>query len=337
MGFGDAAQSFASLLIEKEAEIQNVYGVRPIVTAITTKTRGSLYRPQGIDLVLALKDIAQKGRFNDEREDFSSFLSIDVVEKAEYDVLVELTPLNIFSGQPAIQHIEGALIRGKDAITANKGPLAWAYQSLKSLGEKNNCIFLYETTVMDGTPVFNMAQENLRLCKVLEIEGILNSTTNYILEELALGKEIDHIMKEGKDRGFIEADPKMDTQGWDASAKLVALMNVLMDTNMTPDQISRKGIDGISFEKIQEAKSRGKVIKLVCRGEIKEGKAIGVVEPLEVDEKALLGSISGTSSVVSITTDLMGKISIVEHEPEILQTGYGVLSDLLRLLVIKAR
>lgn len=337
LGFGNAAQSFASLIIEKGEEIQNDYGFLPIITAITTKSRGSLYNPHGINLEEALEDLNLNGHFNGEGEDFSLFSSFDVVEKAEYDVLIELTPLNIFSGEPAIQHIKGAFNRGKDVVTANKGPIAWAFQSLKELAQEKGSLFLYETTVMDGTPVFNMVQETLRLCKVLEIEGILNSTTNYILEELALGKPMDDIMEEGKKRGFIEADPEMDTQGWDGAAKLTALMNVLMNANMTPDQIRRKGIDGINIDTLEDAKLRGKTIKVVCRGEVKEGEIVGSVEPVEVDEKGLLGSIRGTSSVVSITTDLMGKVSIVEHDPEILQTGYGVLSDLLRILVAKAR
>ncbi|MDX9888986.1 MAG: hypothetical protein RBS51_06990 [Anaerovoracaceae bacterium] len=337
LGFGNAAQSFASLLIEKEGKIQNIYGVKPIVTAITTKSRGSLYNPGGLDLEKALEDMALNGHFNEGEKDFSYFSSFDVVEKAEYDVLVELTPLNIFSGEPAIQHIKGAFARGKDVITANKGPIAWAFQSLKALAQDKNSLFFYETTVMDGTPVFNMVQETLRLCRVLEIEGILNSTTNYILEELALGKDMDEIMEEGKRRGFIEADPDMDTQGWDSAAKLTALMNVLMGANMTPDQIRPKGIEGISLDTIKEAQGRGKIIKLICRGEIIDGKILGFVEPREVDEGSLLGGIKGTSSVVSITTDLMGKVSIVEHDPEILQTGYGVLSDLLRLLVEKGK
>ena len=337
LGFGNAAQSFTSLLLDKEGGIYKDYGVKPLVTAIATRTRGSLYNPQGIDLRQALEDIALKGHFTEGGEGFSSFSSFDVVEKAEYDVLIELTPLNILSGEPAIQHIKGAFARGKDVITANKGPIAWAFQSLKELAQENGSLFFYETTVMDGTPVFNMVQETLRMCKVLEIEGILNSTTNYILEELALGKAIDEIMEEGKGRGFIEADPDMDTQGWDGAAKLTALMNVLMGANMTPDQIRRKGIDGISLDTIKEAQGRGKTIKLICRGEIIDGKIVGFVEPREVDEGSLLGGIKGTSSVVSITTDLMGKVSIVEHDPEILQTGYGVLSDLLRLLVEKGK
>lgn len=337
LGFGDAAKSFAGLLIDKEAEIQELYGVKPIVTAITTKSRGSLYNPQGIDLKKALNDIAVSGHFDEEGEGYSSFSSIEISEKAEYDVLVELTPLNILTGEPAIQHIKGALNRGKDAITANKGPIAWAYQSLKDLAREKGGLFFYETTVMDGTPVFNMVQENLRLCKVIEIEGILNSTTNYILEELALGKSLDKIMEEGKRRGFIEANPAMDTEGWDGAAKLTALMNVLMDCDMTPDKIHRKGIEGITYEAIETAKSRGKVIKVLCKGRIENGKTVGSVEPIEVDEKGLFGSIRGTSSVVSITTDLMGKVSIIEHDPEIQQTGYGVLSDLLRLLVEKQK
>jgi len=125
----------------------------------------------------------------------------------------------------------------------------------------------------------------------------------------------------------------MDIEGWDAAAKVTALMNVLMDAGITPKDIVRKGIEGITEKDVRQAESRGKVIKLVCNGRIVDGKPVGSVGPLEIERGDFLASIDGTSSVVSITTDLMGTVSIIEHNPEIEQTAYGIFSDLIRVIV----
>lgn len=122
-------------------------------------------------------------------------------------------------------------------ITANKGPIAWKFAALRDMAaQKPGCRFFYETTVMDGTPVFNFVEKTLQMAEVTEVSGILNSTTNYILEEMAAGKEYDEIIRKGQEIGFIEADPAMDIEGYDAAAKITALLNVLMDAEITPDQ-----------------------------------------------------------------------------------------------------
>jgi homoserine dehydrogenase len=257
---------------------------------------------------------------------------MEIAENVDYDILFELTPLEIFSGQPAIDHIKAALSRKKHAVSANKGPIAWAYESLSDLAEKNKVLFYHETTVMDGTPLFNLVDETLKFCKIKEVKGILNSTTNFVLEEIAKGKPYKEVIEEGKKRGFVEEDPAMDIEGWDAAAKTAALLNVLMGANITPLDVDRKGIEDIDYEQIKEAEKRGNMIKLICYGGIEDGKVVARVKPEEVNKNSLLATITGTTSIVSITTDLMGTISIVEHEPEIEQTAYGVFSDLVRVL-----
>lgn len=334
LGFGNAGRAFAELLLDKQEEIREAYGCGVKVVAIATGSRGSLVNEKGIDLNQALSDMKDTGRFNADSSDYSRLNAMEIATQAGYDVLVELTPLAIFSGQPAISHITAALSRKKHAITANKGPIAWAFESLRSLAAENGVRFYYETTVMDGTPVFNLVEENLRLCRVNEVKGILNSTTNFILEGLAKGRDYDEVILEGQAKGFVEADPSMDVDGWDAAAKTAALLNVLMGADITPDRIERQGIGDITAEQIRDAESRGKVIKLLCRGtKDKNGKVTGKVGPEEISKNELLATISGTSSVVSITTDLMGTVSVVEHDPEIQQTGYGIFSDLIRLIV----
>ncbi|MDD3169860.1 MAG: hypothetical protein PHC91_10430 [Eubacteriales bacterium] len=333
LGFGNAGRAFAELLLNKKEEIKQAYSCDVKVVAIATGSRGSLVNVAGIDLSKACRDMETLCRFDTDSRDYSEMISMEIADTVEYDLLIELTPLAIFSGQPAIDHIKAALNRGKHAVTANKGPIAWAFEDLRRLAEEQGVRFYYETTVMDGTPVFNLVEETLRMCRVTEVSGILNSTTNFILEELAKGKDYDAVIMEGKERGFVEADPSMDVEGWDAAAKTAALLNVLMGAGITPDQMDRKGIEDITIEQIRDAEARGKVIKLLCRGTIENGKVIGRVAPEEIDKNELSATIAGTSSVVSITTDLMRTISIVEHDPGIEQTGFGVFSDLIRVIV----
>jgi homoserine dehydrogenase len=243
-----------------------------------------------------------------------------------------LTPLDIKTGQPAISHIEAALVRGKDVITANKGPIAHDYARLKRLAMQNGCSFYYETTVMDGTPVFNLVHDTLKFCTVTEVGGILNSTTNFILEEMERGLPMDQILEKGRELGFVEADPLMDIEGYDSAGKITALLNVLMEANLTPDQIDRKGIEEITYKDIRDASEKGCKIKLVCKGWREHGKVMGKVAPELVPLTHLYATVNGTSSILSITTDLMGKLTIIEEEPEILQTAYGVFSDLVRIV-----
>lgn len=332
LGFGNVGQAFIKLLLSKQNDIFNSFNNEVLVTAISTKSKGCLINENGINLNKALDDVNKYNKFDDKSSEYTSLSSMEIAEKADYDVLIELTPLMIFSGQPAIDHIKTAILRKKHAISANKGPIAWAYEELKNLALKKEVLFYFETTVMDGTPVFNLVDETLRFCKVTEINGILNTTTNFVLEEMAKGNDYNLIIEEGKKRGFVEADPSMDIEGFDAAAKTAALLNVLMNANITPLDVDRKGIEGITMEQIKMAEERGNTIKLLCHGKIENNNVYAKVSPEEVSNKSMLSTINGTTSVVSITTDLMGTVSIVEHEPEIEQTAYGVFSDLLRVL-----
>lgn len=332
LGFGNVGQAFAKLLTEKQEEIISKFNTKIMVTAISTKSKGCLINEKGIDLLGALHDLEKFNHFDRNKSDYKEMSSMDVAKGIDYDILFELTPLQIFSGQPAIGHIKSALNRKKHAVSANKGPIAWAFEELRNLAKENGVLFYYETTVMDGTPIFNLVDETLKFCKVTEVKGILNTTTNFVLEEVAKGKSFDDAIKEGKRRGFVEEDPSMDIEGWDAAAKTTALLNVLMGANITPSDVDRQGIEHITYEQIKEAEKRGKVIKLICHGNIENGKVIATVKPEEIEKNSLYATVTGTTSMVSIKTDLMGTVSIVEHDPEIEQTAYGVFSDLIRVL-----
>lgn len=332
LGYGVAGKAFARILNQTHDDILKKTGYDVKVVAITTGSRGSLLSMDGIDLAEATRQLEEEGRFDETSPQFTTMNSMDVVENVDYDVVLELTPLNIRTGLPAADHIRKALARGKHAVSANKGPIAWYYRELRDLAKEKGVCFFFETTVMAGTPVFNMADNCLQYCKIDRVEGIFNATTNYILKEMTKGVPMEQILKAGREGGFMEADISMDTEGWDATAKLTVLLNVLMDAGITPDMIDRTGIGNVTEKDIADAAKRGNVIKLLCSGSMDEdGHVTGKVAPAEVpacdvfaDEKLV--------AVLSLYTDLMGKLTILQYGLETTQTGYGVFADLVRVL-----
>jgi len=332
VGFGNAAREFCRMLVTKTLEIKASTGYEVKVTAIAGRSKGSIINSKGINLVKALMEAESSGRFDVSAEDTVKMETLQVIENCSANILVELSTLSIYDGEPAITHIETAFKKGMHVITGNKGPIAWKYQKLRDYSKERDLQFLYETTVMDGTPIFNLVKNTLPGCKVLSFKGILNSTTNFVLEEMESGNSYEDAIIEAKRRGFAEEDPTMDIDGWDAAAKTAALLNVLMDTNINPTEIDRQGIAHITLKDIEIAKEKQCKIKLLCEGYIEDNIAKGKVHPVYISNKDILSNIDATSSILGITTDLMGEVQIIEKNPEIQQTAYGIYSDLLTLI-----
>jgi len=146
------------------------------------------------------------------------------------------------------------------------------------------------------------------------------------------GCSFETALTEAKRRGFAEADASLDIDGWDAAAKTAAIANVLMGADIKPIDIARQGIGAITPGEIADARSQNKKIKLVCEAKLSEGMIKVSVAPALIDIKDVYSNIDATSSIITINTDLMGTISIIEQNPEIEQTAYGIYSDLLTLI-----
>lgn len=331
-GFGHAAQAFCRMLLQQESYLLKTHHAQVVVTAIATRSRGALIDSGGIDLRGALDEISEKGFLTPAHELQAKSDTLTCIRESGAQIFIELSTLSIDDGQPAISHIESALELGMHVITANKGPIAWDYHRLKSLADKQERQLLHETVVMDGTPVFNLVRKTLPGCQILSFKGILNSTTNFILEEMEKGRPYEEAVREAQRRGFAEADPSLDVDGWDAAAKTSALMNVLMNAHVTPLDIHRTGIGDITQKELQSAESKGCKIKLLCEGWVEDGHLRGKVYPALINRQDLFSTIDATSSILSLTTDLMGEMCIVERSPKIEQTAYGIYSDLLTLL-----
>ena len=327
-GYGNVGQAFTRMLAKRVEYIEEKYGLTPVITAVCTARRGSLVIPEGID--------TQKLDAGEYDSIFDKSLStFDVIDNADYDILVELTPLNIETGQPATDHFRHAMSRGKHVITANKGPIAWHYREMRDLAKACGVQLCYEATLMDGIPVYNLVEDTLQGCVITEVKGIFNATTNFLLRELENGVDFEEAVRKGQDEGFVEADPSLDIDGWDAAGKLTALMNVVMDAHINPMEIDRTGIRDITAEDVAAAKAEGKRYKLICHGYYDEnGNPVGSVAPQLVDSESIYSTINATESSVTFTTDLMGDVTVIEHEhyPDIDHTAYGILSDLLRIL-----
>jgi len=258
--------------------------------------------------------------------------TLEIIESSDANLMVELTTLNIESGQPAIDHIKAAFSAGMSVVTANKGPVAFAYSTLSSMARLKGVFFRFEGTVMDGTPVFSFVEKTLPGCEIIGIRGLLNSTSNFILGEMARGKSMREALKGAKRLGITEEDPTMDVDGWDAAAKITALANVLMDARSNPNKVDRVGIGDVTSETVAEALNKNKRIKLIASAERIEAEVKTKVHPGIVGPDHIFWSVDGTSSAISLETDLMGEITIIERNPTLAQTAYAVFSDMLLIV-----
>jgi homoserine dehydrogenase len=244
------------------------------------------------------------------------------VERSRADVAFEASSLNAATGEPAIEHIKAALELGAHAVTANKGPIVHAFNELTSLASGKGRKFLYEATVMDGVPIFSMFPLGLPAMDIRGFSGVLNSTTN-------VGRSFDDAIRRAQAMGIAETDPTADLDGWDSAVKIVVMTIVLLGVPIRLEQVRRTGIRELSEEKIRSVRSSGMRYKLVCRAERRGGGVECGVQPELLLASDPLANLEGSSSAVRFDMDVFS-LSMVEHNPGIEATGYGLLADFLR-------
>lgn len=334
MGFGNVSQAFVRLVEQKSTELASQYGVNFTFTAIATGGHGRAINPEGIDAQKAL-DLYQKDQSLDSLSASNAPRDIEeFIFRSGADFLLENSPVNYQTGEPALTHIRSALKNGIHAVSANKGPVAHAYGELTALAKEHHVHFLFESAVMDGAPIFSVFREALPAMQVEGFEGILNSCTNLLIEHMEDGETFEDAVAYAQSIGITETDPSGDIDGWDAAIKVAALANVLMDTPMKPQDVQREGIRDLSQTEIQQAQRDGQRWKLVCRAEKKNGMVIASVAPEMVPSKSPLYSVNGTSSFIVFRTDVLPGLGILESHPGPDTTAYGLLADILNILKI---
>jgi len=217
-------------------------------------------------------------------------------------------------------------------VTANKGPLAHAYRELRDRAAVKRRGFFFESTVMDGSPIFAAAREGLQGADLISFRAILNSTTNFILTAMETGTSFDVAVRQAQAMGVAEADPSNDVDGWDAATKTAVLVNVLMGGDLRPADVDRTGIRGVTPQMLQEAIAKNQRIKLLCRA-WREGDLIKTrvaPEPVSVTDPFAL--VTRTNSILRLSFNVLPGLTFIEEDSGAETTAYGVLADLLSVV-----
>ena len=328
VGFGNVGRAFLRLMIAKEPELRRKYDIRWRLTGVATRRVGWFADADGFNPIALLN-----GHWPSRAADSTPPKDVrEWLERAKADVFFEASSLEAQTGQPALDHLMAALQGGAHAISANKGPVVHGYRELSALAKEKNRKFLFESTVMDGVPIFSLFPLGLPATELRGFHGVLNSTTNVVLTEIEKGRTFADAVQRAQALGIAETDPTADLDGWDAAVKLTALAIVLMGADVKLQQVKRTGIRELSEGKIRAVRAAGMRYKLVCRAERRGDSVQCCVQPELLLASDALAGLEGTSSAIRFDLDMFG-LSIVEHNPGIEATAYGLLADLVRVAV----
>jgi homoserine dehydrogenase len=331
IGFGNVGQGFAEILVEKGDDLARRYGLQLQIIAVSDFLKGSVYNPQGLDLVGLLAAVHTDGDLRNVEASQRGWDALQTIRSSNADVIIELSYTDLETGQPALDHIRAALENGKHVVTSNKGPVALHYRELKSLADEKGLQIGVEGTVMSGTPALHLAQDLLAGAGIKRIQGILNGTTNYILTHMETGASYADALADAQARGYAEADPTGDVEGYDAAGKAVILANLLMDAALSMADVQRQGISKLTPQDIKEAASAGERWKLIAQVEQTDDAVKASVQPLRLPTSHPLASVSGATNAITYTTDLLGDVTLVGPGAGRMETGYAIISDLLAI------
>ncbi|MEE8378118.1 MAG: homoserine dehydrogenase [Candidatus Aminicenantaceae bacterium] len=331
VGFGTVGQGLAELILEKEASLSKNFGLKYSVVGISDELKGSLLNKNGLDLRQALEKTKAGKKITDDAKDSFDGDALEMTRQANADVMLEATYTDIKTGEPAASHVREALEQGQHVVTTNKGPVALFYRELSELARQKKKKFLFEGTVMSGTPVLNLIRETLAGSEVLEIKGILNGTTNYILTRMEEGLSYEDALNKAQELGYAEAVPDADVLGWDALAKVTILAKVVFGADGQPFDYPCEGITGITATAIADALNRGKRFKLI--GKVwREGDYVKAsVGPEEIDLTHPLAGVMGAANALTVSTDTLGDVTIVGPGAGKKETGFSMLIDLIAI------
>ena len=324
VGYGVVGKGVTTILARRYAEKVKDYGFNPKIVAIAD-IDGAVINPRGLspeklEVLKQTRPISSDPEFG-----HPEMSALDVIESVEAEVVVEVTPVNIKNGEPALSHITKAFKTGKHVVTTNKGPLALAMPALTELAEYNNVYLRFSGTVGGGTPMLEFAKRCLAGDKILAIRGILNGTTNYILTEMSQNRvTFQEALTNAQKLGYAEREPSMDIDGFDTACKVVILSNWIMNKKVTLKDVDITGIRNVSLQALDEASKRGNTIKLI--GSI-DGNT-PTVKPMEIAKNNPL-CVSGVLNAVTFYTEYAGEETIIGKGAGGMETASAVLRDLL--------
>ncbi len=332
IGFGNVGQGFTRILAKKREELIRKHNFNFKLIAIADPITGNAYDERGLNLNGIVRQLDLKGNIRDLEGVRKDIDSLFIIKETDVDIIVEVTPTNIETGEPGMTHIKTALEYGKHVVTSNKGPIALAYRELMNLAYRKDVCLRFEGTVMSGTPSLSLAREALAGCEISKIQGIVNGTTNFILTKMEEGMTYSDALKLAQQLGYAETDPTADVEGWDAAVKAVILANTVMDGDITIKDVEREGITKITVDDIKNALSEGYRIKLLAVVEKAEDGIKASVKPTRVALTHPLANIMGVTNALTFTTDHLGEVTLIGPGAGRIETGQAILSDILHIV-----
>lgn len=329
IGFGAVHRHCCQILLEKAGELHDRYGFAPVVVGVAD-SGGAVHRPEGLDLQ-ALLAHKQSGH---SVSTFSGGRPLadaqTLARSAGYDLLLEASPVKLSDGEPALTCVRAALTQGRSVVLANKAPLVLDYAGLHGLARRHGARLAFSATVCGGLPVINVGQRDLVGATIIRVEGIFNSTTNYILCQMAAGKSYASALAEAQRRGIAEADPALDVGGWDTANKLVIIANAILGVATTLSDVKVAGIDGLQGKTNLLDPRWDDTIKLVARAERQANDSYALsVRPEALSNDHFLACVSDWQMGIGFYTDIYEEIYLKIDEKGPLATAAAMLRDVL--------
>ncbi len=335
IGFGVVGQGLAELLGAKRDMLRHDFDVEVSLVSVATGHDGFLYREEGLNIPTLLELAATRQPLTSHPDVRRWKSALEGLRATGGDVLAEATGTNLRDAEPGISHIRTALSMGMHVITANKGPAALFADELFALARRQNVQLRMESTVMAGTPVISTVREGMAGARVRAVRGILNGTTNYILTAMAQGRNYAEVLAEAQSQGYAEADPTADVEGYDVVAKTLILASLVFGRSLKPEQVKRQGIITITKEQVQHALDTGKRIKLIGSlhlvSDATDATLDARVEPVALPLSDPLAQVNGVMNAITLQTDTLSEVTVSGPGAGRLQTGQGLLADLLAI------
>ena len=300
--------------------------------SLITKNRELLKLKTSKDIVVTkgvVKNIRKKRNLNiDIYDDINEILDDDSI-----DIVVELTG----DIKESFNIAKRAFLKNKSLITANKAMLAYHRYELKKLIKDNS--FAYEASVCGAIPAIKILRESLSSNNILEIKGIINGTSNYILTKMTNeGLSYKEVLKEAKDLGYAEADESFDVGGFDAAHKLLILASIAYDIDAKPEDILIQGIEDIKNEDISFVKEFSYKIKLLALAKPNLNNKVELrVCPMLIPFEDTLANIEGVNNAINIKGDYSGDVFCVGAGAGGDATASAVASDLVDIINFPSR
>jgi len=253
--------------------------------------------------------------------DAESFLA-----EPDVDIVIEL----LGGESPAYEYMKRSLQAGRYVVTANKEVMAKHGPELLALARKKGVDILYEASVGGGIPIIAPLKRDFLANDITAVSAIINGTTNYILTRMSRdGQDFAEALRQAQSLGYAEADPTNDIEGIDATYKLAILASLAFHTEVTPDDIYREGITGLTAKDFRYAQEMGYAIKLLAVGK-REGNKIQVrVHPVLLAETEPLAKVDGVLNAVQVEGDLIGRAMFQGPGAGSLPTSGAVVADVL--------